>query len=94
VKPIRKRESEMSDERTKKEAVRHTLSDDDIKSEPVQRRKFLGTALLGTAVVAAAGFVQACSKSDDCDTDVSGFRDNDPFDLTRTTADPCDSDGT
>jgi hypothetical protein len=69
-----------------------TLTDEQIVSEARRRRTFLGTALLGTAAIAAAGFVQACKKSDKCDSDVTSYRDDDPSDLVRINADRCDSD--
>jgi hypothetical protein len=69
-----------------------SLRDDDISATDVPRRKFLGTVILRSAVVAAAMVAASCSGADDCDNDVTRFRDSDSRDLTTIAADACDTD--
>lgn len=69
-----------------------SLSDDQIVTREVPRRKFLMRVALGSAALAGAGLISACSSADDCDNDVTRFRDNDPFDTAQILADPCDND--
>ena len=69
-----------------------SLRDDDISTTDVPRRKFLGTVLLRSAVVAAAAMAASCGGADSCDNDVTRFRDSDARDLTTVAADSCDTD--
>ena len=67
-----------------------SLSDADIKTVDLPRRKFLAKVGLRSAAVAAAAFTARCSSSDDCDGDITRI-DADPFDPVRV-GDRCDTD--
>ena len=72
-----------------------TLSDSDIKTVDLPRRKFLAKVGLRSAAVAAAAFTAHCSSSDRCDGDSRSDSDSgifaDPIGAGRRT-DRCDSD--
>jgi hypothetical protein len=70
-----------------------SLRDDQISSADVPRRRFLGSIVLRSAAVAAVAMVaSACGGADDCDGDVTRFRDSDPTDRVTVAADSCDTD--
>jgi len=82
----------MDKDKSDKDRAPQSLTDDQIVTVSRKRRSFLGTAVLGSAALTAAAFVQSCKSSDRCDLDTTHFRDSDPFDLVTVQGDRCDTD--
>jgi len=76
--------------------IKDKLSDSDISTVKTDSTlKNIASKLTSVSIAVAltlgtAALTTGCN--DDCDSDVSTFRDSDPSDLATNTADSCDSD--